>query len=398
MLNWQWLRRSNLRDSVKQSIIIVLSLLITGVIYFPLKSELPLQIPILGISIDDGLFTNLVSSLLIVLLIDGLRNIGADIEIRKSLIRRAASTSNETAKAAIDELRKTGLIDRGVLRGADLSGARLRGAMLDNADLSGVNLEGADLSHANFNGAILTGAKMAGAICYRTRMVKAQLIACDLMETRFDKADLTGVVLKGTLLDEVGPLNIHSAKFINTKLVNVDFSHLKTMKGSTFSKCDLQGAIFKQCTLESSDFTESDMRRAILTQANLRRCNFSLCGLDDADLQNTDLQYANITGANLSRTNLEQAILDYATYGGSVFSEAKLYSASFLKGKLGEDSEGNSYLEANFIGAKFDIRTILPDGNNWDNAHDEKISVEFGMRRIIEDENINNEDLTSFLK
>jgi len=392
MLDWQWLRRHNLPDGAKQSLVIGTSLLFVGLIYILGRIFLSLQ------GMDEGLFTELVGILLTVLLIDGLRNISADIEIRKSLIRRAASTSNETAKAAIDELRKTGLIDRGVLRGTDLSGAVLCGAMLEGADLSGVNLENADLSDANLSRAILTGAKLCKTKFHRATMIKAQLIACDLMETKFEGANLTEVVFKATRLDEDGPFNINSAEFIRTKLVNVDFSYLRTMKGSAFLGCDLQGAIFKHCTLERSDFTESDMRKAVLTQANLQHCNFSLCALDDADLQNADLQYSNITGVNLSRANLEQAKLDDATYGGSVFSETKLYCARFLNSKLGEDTEGKPYGEANFIGAKFDIRTILPDGNKWDNTLDQKILVDFGMRRVIEDEKINDEGKPSLSK
>ena len=376
MLDWlsAWYKKRTAKT--KRVIVLVVGLSGVSIFYLLGRFVLPLQGP------DEGLFTEIVGILVTVFVIDGLRSIGTDTEVKKSLLRRAASTSNETAKAAIDELRKTGLINRGVLRGADLSGACLCGAMLENVDLSGVNLENADLSDAYLDGAILVDAKLCRTKFHRTTMVKVQLAGSDLSRTEFEKADLTNAVFKRNCLDKDGPRNLPSAKFIESKLIGVDFSHLKTMQGSTFSKCDMRRTVFENCTLERSNFTESDLRKAILTEANLQYCDFALCALDDVELQNADLQYTTLTEANLSRANLKQAALDYTTYGGSIFSEAILFGASFVKSKLGVDTEGKSYAEADFVDAEFDIRTVLPDGNHWNSSVDEDMFGKFGMRRI----------------
>jgi uncharacterized protein YjbI with pentapeptide repeats len=58
---------------------------------------------------------------------------------------------------------------KGVLRGADLSGADLRGIDFNGADLRGTIFRGADLSEANLAGCLLSGADLDGARLDRTR-------------------------------------------------------------------------------------------------------------------------------------------------------------------------------------------------------------------------------------
>jgi len=96
------------------------------------------------------------------------------------------------------------------------------------------------------------------------------------------------------------------------------------------------------------------------------------------------LEYANIAGAKLSRANFEQAKLDYTSYGGSEFFETILHGTSFVQSKLGKDTENNSYAEANFIGAYFDLHTTLPDKSKWEPSVDKELLRKFGMRRTNE--------------
>lgn len=69
------------------------------------------------------------------------------LERKERLLREVRSQSNETALSAVSELREHGWLE-GLLKGANLSFAKLQGANLNFTDLQGV-----DLSFANLQGA-----------------------------------------------------------------------------------------------------------------------------------------------------------------------------------------------------------------------------------------------------
>lgn len=98
-------------------------------------------------------------------------------------------------------------------RGADLSGSDLRGAILISADLSRAclhrcNCEGADFSGADMTGSYLKGVNfnqarmwhtcLKGVLCknstfYDADMVGADLARAEMLGSRFDGANVTGV-------------------------------------------------------------------------------------------------------------------------------------------------------------------------------------------------------------
>lgn len=237
ILGWQWLRRCNLPDSVKQVIIIGISLIFVAIIYFTERLFCSLQ------GMDEGLFTELVGILLTVLLIDGLRNIDSDIETRKSLIRRASSTSNETAKAAIDELRKTGLIDRGVLRGVNLSGAFLENAVLTEIDFTKGNLSEADFSQANFS---------------RSKLVNVNFKNSKFIETKFDANTL-----------------LQGANFTEAKLQTCLFNANRNLKGIIFIDAELNEINFDETDLSNSQFSNSTLIATFFRGSTLSEAIFT---------------------------------------------------------------------------------------------------------------------------
>lgn len=118
-------------------------------------------------------------------------------QLKQRLIGEADSKSNETAKSAVDWMRREGWLtgDDGLLKGADLNGANLKRASfpqayLKGADLMGANLEGANLHGVNLEGVNLIDANLEGAYLGGTNLKGAYLIGANLEEAQLGFATL----------------------------------------------------------------------------------------------------------------------------------------------------------------------------------------------------------------
>lgn len=328
MLDWQWLRRRNLCDGAKQVIVIFTSLLLVGGLYIIGRLFLSLQ------GMDEGLFTEVVGIVLTVLLIDGLRNIGSDIEIRESLIRRAASTSNETAKAAIDELRKIGLIDRGVLRGADLSGAVLTGAVLTDIDFTNSDLSQAEFPKADFG---------------RSKLVRVVFKKSTFIETKFDtstilqNANFTGAKLQNCLFN--ANRNLKGVIFIDAELNEINFD-----------ETDLSNAQFGNTTLIATSFRGSTLSEAIFVRyqamGDSREQPFAAKVSDSVSFERAILHDAILEYVRFEKTNFVNADMSHVKCKGTIFRKVK-FQGSNMTGAVLED--------ASFIDVEFDGATRLPN-------------------------------------
>ena len=158
------------------------------------------------------------------------------------------------------------------LRGADLIGADLRGANLIGVNLSRVNLRGANLIEADLIGAKLIGAKLIGA-----KLREADLIGAKLREVNLSRAKL------------------------------------------------------READLSQADLREADLSKADLRGADLRGANLSKADLREADLRKANLRKANLREANLIRTDLNGANLQFASFGFTIFSDAKIDSYHHLE-------------------------------------------------------------------
>jgi uncharacterized protein YjbI with pentapeptide repeats len=170
----------------------------------------------------------------------------------------------------------------------------------------------------------------------------------------------------------------------------VDLSFLEsltgiTLVGATAKRCNFQeskmeGAKFENADLRDSDFTDADLSRADLFNANL----------DDAILEGATLISAKLFEANLQRTRLKGARLNHTSLGQSKWVGAELYDTDLTGSELGRDyrmnsDENISYNYSDFRDAKFDNRTILPDGRKWIPELDVELFVKYGMARSDED-------------
>jgi hypothetical protein len=90
-----------------------------------------------------------------------------------------------------------GFLLKAELPGVNLSRSNLVGADLSQADLSRANLSRVDLSRANLSGAKLIGANLSGAKFFRAKLPMAHLKGSVLVETNFERANLTGCFVYG---------------------------------------------------------------------------------------------------------------------------------------------------------------------------------------------------------
>lgn len=292
-----------------------------------------------------NLFTEIIGISITVFIIGGLRMIISEEELKQSLVRRSGSTSNETAKASIDELRKIGWLSRGILRGADLSEADLK-----KANLRGVDLTGADLTKADMQEAQLLEAILTEAILDATNFTSA-----DLTEVTFQqntkKHWLTGFTRTRT------PLHAQRAIYENATLERVDFSNVGSLRQINFQGATLDGCIFKNCDLQGVVFREASVQ--------------------DATFENVKMDGANLKGADFSRSKFKKVSLKKSSFGHCIFHETKLHDVDLTGCQLDEGQE-----LADFSEATFDRSTKLPDGKNW-NYQDESYLNDLGIGRKV---------------
>jgi hypothetical protein len=108
---------------------------------------------------------------------------GCDLTGIKLLDVHASKTS--LAGATLVQARISGVLDRALFTGADLTGAKLNDGSFDKADFSGAKLARANLADGSFLG---------------TKFIGANLDSANLTQAAILGADLTGASLAGTLL------------------------------------------------------------------------------------------------------------------------------------------------------------------------------------------------------
>jgi hypothetical protein len=112
----------------------------------------------------SGFFENLVPEavglIFTVLILDNLGNMREERSMTEQLVRRMHSRYNQTARAAIEELRVIGKLSDGTLHGRELRGSDWVDANLYEADLTNCDLTNAKLFKADFVKANLTDVKV----------------------------------------------------------------------------------------------------------------------------------------------------------------------------------------------------------------------------------------------
>ncbi len=153
-----------------------------------------------------------------------------------------------------------------VLRGRDLSWARLDRADLRKADLSGADLRGAVLQHARLEQANLSNANLEESILFDAQLQGATLDRTSLYRAKLSGARLTGASLVGA---------------------------------------DLRSALLEQTVLDAATLDRAAMGAADLSQARMRAASLRWADLTDAVLTGAVfvgamLDDANLTGAHVT--------------------------------------------------------------------------------------------------
>lgn len=169
-------------------------------------------------------------------------------QLKRRLIGEASSQSNETAKSAVDWMRREGWLtgENGLLKGkfllkAQLQEADLHSANLQQTELSFVNLRKAELSMAELQTAHLRKANLQQAHLWQTNLQGALLVGANLKRADLNFANLQHAYLNGA--------NIQEAILVGANLKGVDLG-VADLTGSRIFGADLQGARLVGANLE----------------------------------------------------------------------------------------------------------------------------------------------------
>lgn len=216
-----------------------------------------------------------------------------------------------------------GIVLAGNLAGFDLSSLDLRAAGFGSANLGGANLWDAMIHYTDFTNTPTNGFSQQ-----------------QLMKTASYKlGNIEGIVLARSVLDgwQLVDLNLSSAAFYHTSLLNTDFSH-SSLTGATINHGTISGTRFVGVEAASADFshsnlTEVDLSHSRLVQSSfahstISRSNFAIASaastnfqssrLDQVDFSDADLRYSRFAGATLSNVTFDGADLRGATGLGRV--------------------------------------------------------------------------------
>ena len=154
-------------------------------------------------------------------------------ETLNSQIQLMRSRIDTIAITATEQLRASGALYDGSLRGIDISLANLEGANLEKADLQDSNLE-----LVYFVDSILAGANLSNVWARGSNFSGA-----NLMDANIESARLIYGRFQGTRLNNV---NAIGTGFLNSDLSNADFSG-----------ADLRNAVFLSANLDGANLTNA---------------------------------------------------------------------------------------------------------------------------------------------
>ncbi len=298
-----------------------------------------------------GFIPELIGVVVTIKLIEELYNRRETAQRKRELVRQVANKNNRIAVNAVAELNDQGWLvgDEGALQKQDLSEANLesarfwyanlREARLWFTNLKFVEFWNADLSNAELVGVDLTGAKMVGA-----NLEGADLSFATLTDTDWRNANMTGVDLTGF---DLSGCNLMKANLTDAKLEETDLSKAK-LWDARLNNADLTRTDFSGTDMSFVNATGAQAEGARFMGGNLRRTNFTQATLHDADFSGARMGGAYFNGADLTGANLEGAILVHR-------------------------NEWNKLLEA-----RFDEKTILPDGSRFNPREGLESLVRFG--------------------
>ncbi|MEV6707716.1 pentapeptide repeat-containing protein [Micromonospora wenchangensis] len=255
----------------------------------------------------QDLYANLATSILsiagTVLLIDRLYERRDVNQLKKRLIWEMGSSDRAAASRAVKELRDSGWLSGGDLRGVDLT----------KADLSQTDLSGGVFAEVNFSFATLVSADFSRA---------------DATGARFEECEARRVILKGAVLTNA---SLKNAKLGGAILDDVESAGGTDLLGASLLKASLRGARLPGVKLDGCDLLQCDMSNADLSGADLRGAVISEANLESANLERANLgdlvgweRIRSIEGARLTGIrNPPPGFIAWAMQEGADFGNAK---------------------------------------------------------------------------
>jgi uncharacterized protein YjbI with pentapeptide repeats/FtsH-binding integral membrane protein len=150
-------------------------------------------------------------------------------------------------------------MEKVILIGADLRGARLQGADLAFARLQGADLSGAQLQGSNLWMDQLQGAKLFFAQLQGAELFGAQLQGADLRSAQLQGADLRSARLQGAVMEfaelpgaELGWAYLQGAKLFGARLQGANL-YSAELQGAYLRGAQLQGAVMEFAELQGAD-------------------------------------------------------------------------------------------------------------------------------------------------
>jgi len=209
---------------------------------------------------------------------------------------------------------KEAILDRVLLKGANLQQANLQNADLQKANLQQANLQSADFQKANLRQANLQNADLQGA-----DLKKTYLKGVNLQKANLKEANLENAIIEGASLQEA---NFYKANLNMANLI------------SKLQRTCFFGASLYKAILNGADLWEADLRHANLQYANLRYAELQEADLRYSDLQNANLCKSDLRGADLQEANLQGANLEYSKFRGANFKGAVIRYIDLLLANL----------------------------------------------------------------
>lgn len=191
----------------------------------------------------------------------------------------------------------------------------LRGITLFNIDLSDLDFSSYDLSWANLNRVVLKGSNLSYARLIKTSLEQAVLDECEFVGADLSHADLNECSAERC---GFGGANLSGASMINARLTGASFMQsdlsqadlrASRLDDAKISEAKLHGTVFTRAVLQKSDLKLSDVAGANFELADMRGCrllgikNFKQAMWVGADIRNLDLRGAYMVRRYISDEN-----------------------------------------------------------------------------------------------
>jgi hypothetical protein len=192
-----------------------------------------------------NVFTEAMSVVLTILVLDRINQWRDTENLKKRLVRETGSLSNTVAIGALEWLRAENWLsgENGLLQKAMLWGANLQNADLEMANLNAANLRDAKLQDAILIQAQLQGAILRRAMLNNAKMNDAVLHEADMRLVNMTNADLLRADLSMTKLQHAAfnGANLHNACLCGADLTDATFSVTTVLPDAKSAGHDAEG-------------------------------------------------------------------------------------------------------------------------------------------------------------